>query len=355
MNLYLSVKLEKMTTNTTILVTGGSGYIGSWIVKYLLEKGSTVHVPVRDPSNEKKLNHLLQISKNAPGTLIFFEADLLKDGSFDQAMRNCETVIHVASPFIINGIKNAQKQLVEPALQGTQNVLASVNKTPSVKRVVLTSSVVSMVGDAADAKGKRVDETSWNTTSSLTHNPYPYSKVLAEKEAWKIHDKQNRWDLLVINPGFVMGPALGGSSDSASIGFIMDFIKGKNKMGVPDLEFGFVDVRDVANAHLLAMDLDQSNGRNILVNQSLTMLEFAGLIQKSSAEKLPLPHSIMPKPMLYLLGWTQGVTWKFIRQNVGFPLKYDHSKSINELKISYTPMEKTVADHLEQLKQAGKF
>lgn len=345
-----------MDKTKPVFVTGGTGYVGSWVVKNLLEAGFTVNLTVRDKTRKEKYDHLLKIADELPGELALFEADLLVEGSYKKAMKGCEVVFHMASPFMINGIKNAQKQLVDPALKGTINILKTVNETESVKRVVLTSSVVAIYGDAKDAEkipGGVFTEAVWNTTSSVKNNPYPYSKVLAEKEAWKICDAQSRWDMVVINPGFVMGPSLTANSDSASIGFMLDMVKGKNKMGVPALEFGMVDVRDIAKAHLKGANLEKANGRNILVNTSTTMLDFADIIREKYGKTYPLPKSLLPKFMLYLVGWTQGVTWDFVSKNVGYPLKFDNSKSVKELDIDYIPIEKTLIDHLEQLKAFG--
>src|SRR5204863_2546437 len=132
-----------------------------------------------------------------PGRLTLHRAELLEPGSFAEGMAGCELVIHTASPFLIGKVRNPQKQLVTPALEGTRTVLASVNETPSVKRVVLTSSVVAICGDNIDMRGKdQLTEEDWNTTSTLDHQPYPYSKTVAEREAWDICGAQDRWDLV---------------------------------------------------------------------------------------------------------------------------------------------------------------
>lgn len=345
-----------MDKTKPIFVTGGTGYIGSWVVKNLLEDGYTVNLTVRDKTRKEKYEHLQKIADASEGVLTLFEADLLVDGSYKAAMQDCEVVFHMASPFLIHGIKDPQKQLVDPALKGTSNILNTVNETETVKRVVLTSSVVSIYGDAVDAEkvpGGIFTESVWNTTSTIKSKPYPYSKVMAEIEAWKINEEQSRWDMLVINPGFVMGPSLTSNSDSASIGFMLDMVNGKNKMGVPVLEFGMVDVRDIAKAHINGAKLEKANGRNILVNTSITMLEFADILREKYGKTYPLPKSLLPKFMLYLVGWTQGISWDFVSKNVGYPLKFDNSKSKKELGMDYIPIEKTLVDHLEQLKEFG--
>lgn len=130
-----------MPTMSISLVTGGTGYIGLYVVKELLEHGHIVHTTVRSLKNQHKCKPLLDLQVAHPGKLRLFEADLLVQGSFKEAMHNCDTVYHIASPFILpQQTKNGMKEIVEPALKGTQNVLDEVNETQSVRRVVLTSS-----------------------------------------------------------------------------------------------------------------------------------------------------------------------------------------------------------------------
>jgi nucleoside-diphosphate-sugar epimerase len=193
--------------NKTILVTGGTGYIGSWVTKGLLEKGYTVRLTVRDKDKKEKYRPLQDIEKNTEGKLEIWEADLLKEGSFDKPAEGCLAIMHIASPFTFR-IKDPQKELIDPALKGTRNVVNAATKSTTVKKVVLTSSVAAVHGDNIDMKKLGITEFTeeyFNTSSSLNHQPYSYSKVLAEKEAWEIHKNQDKWKLIVINPSFVMG------------------------------------------------------------------------------------------------------------------------------------------------------
>ena len=190
-----------------VLVTGGNGYIASWLVKYLLEDGIDVHATVRDPSNDTKVGHLKQIAKDAPGSLTLFEADLLHDGAFDEAMAGCELVFHTASPFVLAGIKDPQKDLVDPAVQGTRTVLESANRVSSVKRVVLTSSVVSIYGDAADQQGATCSPRTTGTppaASRTSRTPTPRSRPNALPGRSPAPRTAGTW--WSINPGFVLGP-----------------------------------------------------------------------------------------------------------------------------------------------------
>lgn len=338
-----------------ILVTGATGYIASWVVKYLLQDGYTVHATVRDKSNKNKIELLDTLSKTYPNKLFLFEADLLKKDSFKEAMQDCEVVIHMASPFVISGIKDAEKELINPALQGTRNVLDTVNATETVKKVVLTSSVAAIYGDSIDMQDTRngiFDESIWNTTSSIKHQPYSYSKKVAEKEAWKMQSAQERWQLVTINPGFVFGPSLTKRSDSTSIDFMINMLNGKLKVGVPKLTFGVVDVRDVARAHINAFENENAKGRNILVAESLTMKNMADVLSKQYSDKYPIPKNELPNILLYAVGPLQGFSWKFIQRNIDMPLTFNNSKSIKELGIKYIETDKSIIDHAEQIIQS---
>lgn len=340
---------------TPILVTGGSGYIASWVVKQLLEQGYKVHTTVRNKSKIAKVDHLLKLQKEFTGKLELYEADLLKEGSFEEAMKGCELVIHMASPFKIN-VKDAQKELVDPALKGTRNILKQVNDTPTVKRVVLTSSVVAIYGDAIDIKETKngvFTEEYWNTTSSLKHQPYAYSKTLAEKEAWKLQTAQNRWDLVVINPSFVMGPSLSDRTDGESTDFMIQLLSGAFKSGAPYLSFGFVDVRDVAAAHILAGTKASASGRHIACATSKTMLETADILRKEFGTKYNLPSKQLPKFLMYLVGPFVGFSWKFVHNNIGIPVRFDNSYSKEDLGLVYRDLSETFKDQVAQLVESG--
>lgn len=244
-----------------VLVTGGNGYLASWVIKKFLDKGIEVRATVRDKSNIEKMNHLVKLNNEHNDRITFFEADLLKEGSFDEAVKGCELVFHIASPFKIFGIKDPIKELVNPALKGTENVLSSVNISESVKRVIPTSITASIHGDAIEAETDTLDEQFWNTTSSEKYLPYSYSRKIAEEIAWKIAKAQSQWDLITINPGFILGPSLSKTVDSFSINLMRSLLIGKNKSGVPEFAFPVVDVRDAADAHILSAFTGLAKGK----------------------------------------------------------------------------------------------
>jgi nucleoside-diphosphate-sugar epimerase len=335
----------------TYLVTGASGYIASWITKYLLEQGQKVHGTVRKLSDTAKIGHLLALQEKHPGQLHLFEAELLNKESFRKPMEGCTVILHTASPFFISKIKDPQRDLITPALQGTSNVLELANEFPAIRRIVLTSSVAAVHSDAADirnAKGGVFTEADWNTVSDVKHNPYQYSKTIAERKAWEIARNQDRWKLVVINPGFVMGPSLTKRVDSTSIDTMRSILNGKFKTGVPDLYFGIVDVRDVAKAHILAATREKASGRHLLVGNVAPIAELARLLKEQYPSR-PIPSSTLPKFMLYLVGPFMGFSWRFLKLNYGIPFKVDHSWSIEDLGIEYTPLKTTLIDHAEQM------
>lgn len=241
-------------TDPISLVTGASGFIASHVVQQLL--GHQVHATVRSTKNKKKIQHLLDMQERWPGKLTLFEADLLVLGSFEAPMKGCSVVYHIASPFFIeNTIRDGQKEVVEPALKGTQHVLDAVQKCETVKTVVLTSSVAAIFGDNADVmemKQKTLSAEYFNTTNSVRYNAYPYSKTVAEKEAWKLYDAQPqspRWKLVTINPGLVLGPSLSPTSESGSLSLLDQLLGGQLFLGVPDMWFAIVGVRGRDSPH----------------------------------------------------------------------------------------------------------
>jgi len=128
--------MREIDKSKPVLVTGGTGYLASWIIKMLLEDGYTVHATVRDPSNINKVEHLKTIAEASTGHLKLFKSDLLVPGSFDEPMGDCELAIHTASPFFISGTKNPEEELIRPAKEGTRNVLEAAKRNPTVKRIV---------------------------------------------------------------------------------------------------------------------------------------------------------------------------------------------------------------------------
>jgi nucleoside-diphosphate-sugar epimerase len=337
-----------------VLVTGGSGYVASWIVRYLLEDGYTVRATVRDPDKPTGLEHLHKLADDHPGKLTLFAADLLDEGSFAEAMQGCELVVHTASPFLLGKIKDPEAQFVRPALEGTRNVLASVNATESVKRVVLTSSVAAVYGDNADMKGKqRFTENDWNTTSSIDHQPYSYSKTVAERQAWDIQAAQDRWDLVTIHPGLVIGPSLTTASKSGSMTTMRHFIDYSMAAGAPALQMGVVDVRDVALIHVKAGFTPEARGRYIAVAETSSLLAISKILTKAFGRRLSFPRIEAPKVLIKLGAPFAGLTGMYVDRNVGWPLAFDNTRTVRELDVRFRPTAESITEHFQQMIDDG--
>lgn len=349
--------MTKIDKSKPVMVTGANGYVASWLVKKLLEEGITVHAAVRNPDKKEKYKHLDNLAVNGPGKIKYFKSDLLKEGSYAEAMEGCELVFHTASPYSLN-VSNAQKELIEPALKGTQNVLNQASKTISVKRVVVTGSCAAMHTDAIDCKaapGGMLTEEVWNTTASLDYQSYYYSKTLAEKEAWKIADSQSQWDLVVINPSGVFGPSLDANANSESISILKQFGDGTLKMGAPKFGIGVVDVRDVADAHYSAGFTPEANGRNIVSGYNTNFVEMGQTLLDRYGSDYPIPKSALPKWLLMIVGpmINKALSRRMIKNNVNVEWRADNSKSKKELGASYRPLQETMEDSFQFLIESG--
>ena len=345
-----------LSIDAPIAVTGATGYVAGHVVHELLSRGACVHATARNPSDQAKVGHLLAMAQELPGTLKLFQADLLTEGAFEEAFRDCSIVIHTASPFLVGKQKDPQKTLVDPALKGTRNVLATVNQIASVQRVVLTSSVIATYGDAIDCqkRGGVIHEGHWNESSSLEHQAYGLSKTLAEKEAWNIVREQTRWDLVTINPGFVMGPSLTARNDSASIDFLLGLISGKVP-GLSEFWTAWVDVRDVAVAHVEAAFRTDAEGRHLLSAESASIFDIIELLREHVSHPMKLPKLKTPKWMAYLFGPLVGFGWTEISRNVDIPVRVDNRRSIERLGIEYRPLSDTLREHVDQLVRDGLY
>jgi nucleoside-diphosphate-sugar epimerase len=342
-----------------VLVTGATGYLAGILIKHLLDEGLTVHATVRDPSKKERLQYLQDVADKTTGTLKFFQGDLNTNGSFADGMKGCSVVFHTASPASF-APTDPYKDLVEPAVQGTENVLNTASETATVKRVVLTSSTFAVYTDAIDkyeAPNQVFNEEVWNRTASLTHQPYALSKTLAEQKAWVIAGSQTQWKLVVVNPGLVMGPGLKYSSSSESFKLLKDMADGSMKYGAPSFPFAIVDIRDVADAHMAAAWVDNAKGRYIIVGENVLLPELG----KAIAAKYPdysLPTSALPAPraMLYViaqLGMVEGLTPKMAWNNANDTVALDNTKSKRELGIEYRPMEPTLQEMFKQMIDEG--
>lgn len=260
-----------------ILVTGGSGFIGSHIILQLLVAGHQVRTTVRSLKREGDVRAMLREGGAEPGDrLSFFAADLENDAGWLHAVAGCEYVLHVASP-LPRDLPKDENALIAPARDGTLRVLR-VARDAGVKRVVLTSSF-GAIGYGQKLRTKPFDETDWSDPNGEVTS-YVKSKTLAERAAWDFMAKEGgSLELSVVNPVGVFGPVLG-PDYSASILLVSRLLDGAMP-GLPRLYFGIVDVRDVADLHIRAMSLPAAKGERFLgvAGDFMSMLEIAKVLK----------------------------------------------------------------------------
>jgi nucleoside-diphosphate-sugar epimerase len=272
-----------------VLVTGGSGFIGSHCIVQLLAVGFEVRTTVRNLKREGDVRTLLKEGGVEAGErLTFVAGDLEKEAGWAEAVAGCDFVLHVASP-LPPGVPKNENELIVPAREGTLRVLRAA-RDAGVKRVVLTSSFAA-IGYGREEQGALFTEKDWTDPNAEGLAAYPKSKTLAERAAWEFMDKEGgKLELSVVNPVAVFGPVLG-PDYSTSILLVQRMMDGALP-GCPQLYFGVVDVRDVADLHLRAMTHPAAKGERFLAvaGDFMSMVEIAKVLKSSmgaAAKRVP--------------------------------------------------------------------
>jgi dihydroflavonol-4-reductase len=264
----------------TVLLTGVSGYIGLHIAKQLLNAGYCVRGSVRNKAKAKEVSETLLAAQVDITHFTSVELDLALDDGFEDAAKGCDYVMHVASPYVIANPKS-EDELIVPAVEGTLRVLSAAKKM-GVKRVVVTSSIMAMMGDM---KTGEFGPNSWTDPQSPNINTYTKSKTLAEKAAWDFmaaHSSETIMQIVTINPGGVVGPPLGRVITGQSMAMLDQMLRGKLPM-LPNVAVPLVDVRDLATLHVLAMTADNVAGKRIIAASAKAsrFIEIAQILKDS--------------------------------------------------------------------------
>lgn len=259
---------------STILVTGGSGFIAGHAILQLLAAGHRVRTTVRSLAREVGVRTMLREAGEEPGDrLCFVAADLEGDAGWPEAVAGCEYVLHVASPFPAN-IPKHEDGLIVPAREGTLRVLRA-SRDAGVKRVVLTSSFAAIAYGQKPQKTP-FNETYWTNPDAAGMAPYVKSKTLAERAAWHfVATEGGALELSVVNPVVVFGPVLG--PDFSTSILLLKLLMDGAMPGCPRLYFGIVDVRDVADLHIRAMTHPAAKGERFLAvaGDCMSMVDIA--------------------------------------------------------------------------------
>ena len=332
----------------TVLVTGGSGFLGGWCVIKALEGGYDVRTTIRDLAKEPEVRARVEPHVGAGDKLTFFAADLTSDEGWEQAVSDCDYVLHVASPFPASQPKDPD-ELVVPAREGTLRVLSAALDA-GAKRVVVTSSVAAL-RQPADPPDGPIDETSW-TDLHKDLTPYTRSKTVAEMAAWElVRERAEEVRLAAVNPGAILGPVLADDL-SYSLEVIQRMLKGMP--GVPKLGFSFVDVRDVADLELLAMTSPEAGGeRFIAADRWLWMAEVAEILRDRLGDRAAkAPTRTVPNFMVRAMAMVDGGL-KTIVGDLGERNEVSSEKARSKLGWSPMPIEDCIADTAEALIEHG--
>ncbi|KAJ6961661.1 cinnamoyl-CoA reductase 1-like [Populus alba x Populus x berolinensis] len=302
----------------TVCVTGAGGFIASWIVKLLLEKGYSVKGTVRNPADPKN-SHLREL-EGAQERLTLCKADILDYESVKEAIQGCDGVFHTACP-----VTDDPDKVMEPAVNGTKNVIMAAAEA-KVRRVVFTSSIGTVYMDPNRSPDVVVDESCWSDLEYCKN-----TKTVAEQDAWDVA-RNKGVDLVVVNPVVVLGPLLQ-PTVNASILHILKYLTGSAKTYANAVQ-AYVHVRDVAVAHILVFETPSASGRYICFEKMLHRGEVVEILAKFFPE-YPIPTKCSdeknPRKQNYKLT----------------------NQKIKDLGIEFVPVKQCLYESVKSLQEKG--
>ena len=332
---------------TRVLVTGITGFVAQHVVIQLLAKGYKVRGTMRSLKRAEEVRSVLAKFDPRASEIEFIEADLSSDKGWADAVKDCAYVQHIASPFPAVHPKD-EMELIRPARDGALRVLKAA-KAAGVKRVVMTSSMASIAYGHGDKRAEISDETMWSDPSGPDNTPYTKSKTIAERSAWDyVNGEGKGLELAVINPTGILGPAL--SADvSTSLEIPIRLMNGKTP-GLPRIGFSFVDVRDVAECHVKAMELPEAAGeRFIATHDFLWFAEAAEILRKKfPAYDRKIPKRKVPDFALKLMAMFQPVYRQTVTE-LGRTRKASNAKASRVLGMKFRTAEEALIASAQSL------
>jgi nucleoside-diphosphate-sugar epimerase len=331
-----------------VLVTGGTGFVGSWCAIDLLRRGHLVRVTVRDLSREAKLRTVIAGQVDAADRLSVVAADLQNDEGWERAAEGCDRVLHVASPFPPSQPKDPD-ELIVPAREGTVRVLRAALDA-GVQRIVVTSSVAAITG-GRDGSSPLTEE-DWSDPENPKLSTYARSKTLAERAAWDfVRERGQVEKLAVVNPGAILGPVL--SDDrSFSIEMVERLLRGMP--GMPRIGFTIVDVRDVADLHYRAMTAPEAAGERFIATGSFEWMEEVGAIlrERLGAAAAKVPTRGVPNVLVRAMALLDPSIRSIVGQ-LGKRTEISSEKARSLLGWTPRPVEETIVDCAQSLIEKG--
>jgi len=327
---------------TRVLVTGATGFIALHCMARLLDEGYQVRGTLRSQSRKGEVESALKAHLKGGKELELVEADLTGDSGWEQAMKGCTYVLHVASPLPRQAPKHPD-ELIIPARDGALRVLKAASEA-GVKRVVLTSSIAAITEGHPRKDSRIFDESFWSDLSG-SMGAYEQSKTIAERAAWDFMDTlsgKNPMELAVINPGLVLGPLL--SPDHSTSCELIRKLMVREVPGCPDLAWPLVDVRDVADAHVSAMKAGEAPGKRFIccTEDSISMFQMAEILDRTFSEKgYRIPTKKVPGFVLYLVAIFDRTT-RLVLNRLGVYRKMSNRQIISVLDWKPRSVEEMV-------------
>lgn len=328
-------------------MTGGSGYLGGWCIAALLERGYAVRTTIRDLAREAHVRSQVEAAGvDAGERLTVLEADLLADRGWVEAVAGCDYVLHTASPFPPAQPKDPD-ELIVPARDGALRVIRAALGA-GVERIVMTSSVAAVHGNQPPLDGDVFTERDWTDGDDAGLLPYTRSKAIAEREAWKlVADEGVEERLAAVNPGAIIGPAL---SDDVSFSLqVVERLLG-GMPALPRIGFCFVDVRDVADLHVRAMEQDAAAGKRfIAADRWMWMADIARVLQDRLGERArKVTTRVAPDFLIRVLGRFDPSVGTVVPA-LGESYEASSARARRELGWSPRPLEDSIAETAESL------
>jgi len=330
-----------------VLVTGASGFVAQHLILQLLAKGYGVRGTLRSMKRADEVRGVLAQHNPAARDIEFVEADLGSDAGWTEAAKGCEFVQHVASPFPAVHPKD-ENELIRPARDGALRVLKAA-KAAGVKRVVMTSSMAAIAYGHGDKRADVSDETMWSNPDGPDNTPYTKSKTIAERAAWDyVNGEGKGLELAVINPTGILGPAL--SKDvSTSLEIPIRLMNGKTP-GLPRLGFSFVDVRDVAECHVRAMEMPEAAGERFLATEGFLWFSDCAAIAREAfpAYDAKIPKRSVPDWLLKVMAVFQPI-YKQTVTELGRTRKASNAKATRVLGVKFRTAKEALTSSIQSL------
>ena len=325
-------------------VTGANGYIGSHVVQILLDRGYRVRAGVREPHSQERVGHLKKMEYRYPGQMEILPTDVLEIGKVRELISGCSDLIHTAATVMIRA-SDPQSKIVNPSLIGTQNVIRALNETPSVKTVVHTSSTAA-IRPMQWENGVTLTSDVWADDATIENNPYGLAKVLAEREIRKWHEEKGVHEgrvLRTIHPCMVFGPPLSKYHLRGSLTILMMLARRSIPAIIP-MNINIVDVRDVGEAHVRALDVGEDGGRYLVTSGSMWMKDVVNELRTAFPghkwPRLPIPYPLA----LIAAAFHPSASINWARTHLRTVLNWDSNPAMLDLGMEWRAPQESVID-----------